>query len=94
MAIPVKMTLADMVLSLRQRLLDACEQRDRSQLGILQTTFGALVEASYGTQEPALIEILVALEDAARDAGMGVTWKSDVPSVETIQRAFETTSDN
>lgn len=86
------MASVDMVLSLRQRLLDAREQDDRTSLGVLQTTFGALIEASYRTQERTLIEILVALEDAARDAAMGVGWKSDIPSVETIRRAFEITS--
>lgn len=94
MAIPVKMTLADMVVSLRQRLLDAREQQDRSSLGVLQTTFGALIEASYDTQERSLIEILVALEDSARDAAMGVGWKSDIPSVERIQQAFDKTASN
>ncbi|MBI5670264.1 MAG: hypothetical protein HZC41_19900 [Chloroflexi bacterium] len=94
MTIPVKMTLADMVLSLRQRLLDAREQDDRASLGVLQTTFGALIEASYGTQERTLIEILIALEDAARDAAMGVGWKSDIPSVEGIQQAFEIAANN
>jgi hypothetical protein len=88
------MTPVDMVLSLRQRLLDAREQEDRASLGILHTTFGALVEASYRTQEDALVEILIALEDAARDAAMGVGWKSDIPSVRTIQEAFEKTTDN
>lgn len=72
------MTLADMVMSLRQRLLVAREQEYRASLGVLQTTFGALIEASYGTRERALIEILVALQDAARDAAMGVGWKSDI----------------
>lgn len=88
------MTPVDMVLSLRQRLLEAREQEDRASLGILHTTFGALVEASYGTQEDALVEILIALENAARDAAMGVGWKSDIPAVRTIQEAFEKTTDN
>jgi hypothetical protein len=48
-------------------------------------------------QEDALVEILITLEDAARDAAnaaMGVGWKSDIPAVRTIQEAFEKTTDN
>lgn len=80
--------LTDMVITLRQRLIEAGERHDRDGLGALKVTFGELVEASYGTQEKSLIEILVALEDAARDAVMGVSWKSDIPTIEAIHQAF------
>lgn len=85
---PVKTTLADVVISLRQRLIEAAERQDRDGLGALKITFGELVETSYSTSEQSLTRIFVALEDAARDAVMGVPWKSDIPSVEAIHQAF------
>lgn len=85
----MKITLADMVIKLRQRLIEAGERHDRDGLGAMKVTFGELVEASYGTHEKSLIEILVALEDAARDAVVGVSWKSDIPTIEAIQLAFD-----
>jgi hypothetical protein len=81
------MKLGQMLIALRQNLLDALAENNRSKLYDLKITFSLLVEVAYSSQDERLISLLVALEDAARDGGMGVSWKSDIPSIEAIQAA-------
>lgn len=83
-----KMTLPDVLLESRQHLLHAVAQHDVSRLGVLKTTFGVLVEAVYETQDEARIGLLVALEDTARDASLGVGWKGEIPSEAMIRQVF------
>ncbi|MFN8372357.1 MAG: hypothetical protein U0694_05710 [Anaerolineae bacterium] len=84
-----KLTLQDLLLSLRQSVLDAIEHNDKNKLQDLKITFGRLVEEAYASHDDAVIAILVALEDAARDALTGVSWKSDIPSVESVEKAIK-----
>ncbi|MDZ4767421.1 MAG: hypothetical protein SGI73_23020 [Chloroflexota bacterium] len=51
----------------------------------MQIAFGRLIEAAYDHSSAPTIRSLVDLEDAARDALLGVDWKSDIPSPEQIQ---------
>jgi hypothetical protein len=75
--------------SLRQNLLDATTKNDKHKLQDLKITFGRLVEEAYPSKDDAVISVLVALEDAARDALMDVRWKSNIPSVDTIEKAIK-----
>ncbi len=76
--------LVDMLLGLRQRLVEDIEQNNRDDLMLLLTTFGVLREISYSTHDNSLISVLVGLEDSAQSAAMGVLWKAPIPPVETI----------
>jgi hypothetical protein len=67
----VDMTLADLICSLRQRMLNAWEQNDKEILEALFMTFGILREASYEGENREFTGILVDLEDVTRDALMG-----------------------
>ncbi|MBC7810259.1 MAG: hypothetical protein H7175_03890 [Burkholderiales bacterium] len=87
MSIQTRNQLIDLLLSLRQRLLDAREKNDKTQLSYLKITFGTLVEAAYTVEDKALVAILVDLEDAARDSITGVDWKSSIPSIEVIEKS-------
>jgi hypothetical protein len=87
MSIQTRNQLVDLLLNLRQRLLDAREKNDQTQLAHLKITFGTLVESAYATDDKALIALLVDLEDAARDAMTGAAWKSSIPSTEVIENA-------
>jgi hypothetical protein len=82
-----KLTLADLLCSLRQRLLDAKAQKDRQLLSELLITFGILREASYDSKDTPVITVLVALEDCARDFVGGMGFDSDVPAIEVIRVA-------
>jgi hypothetical protein len=81
------MNLATLLISLRQRLVDAWEQDDQESLSQLKTTFTTLREVSYEGDNKNLVSIFVALEDAARDAVMGVKGKSEIPSSDAIRLA-------
>ena len=54
----------------------------------MKVTFAELQEAAYASEDKPAITLLVALEDASRDALNGETWKSDIPSEATILEAF------
>jgi hypothetical protein len=82
-----KLTLTGLLCSLRQRLLDAREQKDQTLLGELMITFSILREASYNSKDTSVITILVALEDCARDFLGGMGFKRDMPTVEVIRAA-------
>lgn len=88
MAARSKITFADVLCSLRERLLDAMDRDDQAGLIQLKTTFTLLKEAAYPNHDRQIIALLVAFEDAARDAAVGFRWKRDVPSLEAIQAAF------
>lgn len=89
MSIQTRSQLAELLLSLRQRLLDAREKKDQTQLYYLKITFGTLVEAAYTTEDKTLITLLVDFEDATRDSMSGAAWKSSIPSVESIENTCE-----
>lgn len=82
------MTLPDLLIGLRQHLLDAVAQHDVSPMGVLKTTFGALVDAACETLDEALIGLLIVFEDDARDASLGVGWKGEIPSETMIKQVF------
>ena len=83
-----RLTLASLIQNLRAQLLEARERQDGDLLLELKTAFTLLREASYESEDAQAITILVALEDAARDGLLGVPWKSDIPSVDTVSAAF------
>jgi hypothetical protein len=69
-------------------LLTAWEQQDHDTPSALMTTFGVLRETLYASQNSPLIGVVVALEDAARDALMGFNSKGQVPSSQKIKAAM------
>ena len=85
---PKKLALADVICYLRQMMIDASERNDRQGLSALIVTFGLLREASYNSEDKAIVGILVDLEDAARDLGTGMGFMSNVPSEEAIRLAL------
>jgi aspartate/glutamate racemase len=84
-----KMTLVQLLCSLRQRLVDAIKEDDRQTISELKTTFTMLKEAVYEDENKGkeLMVVLVDLEDAAQDGVMRVAWKSDIPSPQAIEKA-------
>jgi hypothetical protein len=75
-------------MALRQRLLSTWDKSDQEELHVLTMVFGTLREEIYASKNDELIGILVALEDAARDAYMGFKSKGEVPSTEAIHNAL------
>jgi hypothetical protein len=88
-----KLTLTDLVLALRQRLIDAQEQDDKKALSELVTTFGILAEVSCTNAPRSICGIFEGLEQSASYANMGVGWKAPVLSVEAIKAACSPTEE-
>lgn len=79
--------LSALLRSLRTMLLKAREAQGSEDLEYLMVTFSMLRRAMYAIEKESVIEVVVALEDAARDSIMGVPWKSGIPSEQAIDFA-------
>jgi len=80
------MVTTDLLLYLRQRLLDARSAKDQKTLDELSKTFRILQEAIWSVEESSVFAAF--LEDMAHAVGdslMGVEWRSEIPSIEDIQ---------
>ena len=89
MSLQTTMILTDLLCYLRQRLVDAMSQRDPARISDLQQTLVLLQEAAWEVQDERRAALIQDMIDAARDALVGVEWKTNLPSVEAI-RAAET----
>jgi hypothetical protein len=85
---PKRLTLAMLMKNLLTQLQDARDKSDREALVELFTTFSVLVEASYASEDAPAITFLVNLQDSARDSLGGVDWKSDLPSIDSVDGIF------
>ena len=82
----------DILLAVRQRLLDARQQNDKDSLRDLAVFFNMIYEIAEKKQVPGnIFGILLNLESAAFDAIHGIPWKSSIPSEEEIISALNTT---
>ncbi len=80
-----RLTLLTLMLALRQRLVEASDQRDQKTLSELRLTFTIITEASYSCEDKAATLLFQSLWDSAREAGMGVGWKAPIPSEAEIR---------
>ncbi len=85
------MSLADLLITLRKRLINSIEKKDDETLQLLCITFGILREAAYTSENKQLISALADLEYSAQHGAMGF-WNQakDIPTVETIIASLAT----
>jgi hypothetical protein len=85
---PKRSTLAMLMKNLLTQLQDARDKSNREALVDLFTTFSVLVEASYASEDVQSIGFIENLLDSARDSLGGVDWKSDLPSIDSVDGIF------
>ncbi len=85
------MTLTDPLGYVRRQLIEAADHGDALRVAELQGTLVLLQEAAWEVRDERRAALIEDMIDAARDALVGVEWKSDLPSVEAI-RAMEALS--
>lgn len=84
------LTLADLVIKLRDRLQTAIEQKDAEEAGLIHTTIGTMIEVSYGEGNEELIGVLEDLRHASIHAGMGFfKMARPIPTDEQIKAVFQ-----
>jgi hypothetical protein len=84
-----KLTTVDILLYLRDRLIDAREQNDVNTLRNLAVFFDMIWDLVNTKQIQAGIgRILENLKNSAHDSIQGVGWKSIIPSEEEIKLAL------
>ena len=76
------LTLADLLIALKNQLWIAIEQEDRDTLSRLANCFGLLMEIYK--QNEKLYDMLDDLGYTAAEAAMGMPYTSDIPSDEKI----------
>jgi len=82
------MTFPEILISLRQRLVQAWQENDKPVAEDIFTTLSMLREISYESNNEALTGIITDLLDSARDIVMESRMKSNIPSVDAIQSVF------
>ena len=83
------LSATDILLTLRQQLLDAREQNDTKTLQNLATVFDIIWEIAAKREiEGMIFRILENLENSAYDSIGGTPWKSIIPSEEEIISAL------
>jgi hypothetical protein len=81
----------DILVALRQRLLDARQQNDMDMLQSLAMVFGILEEvAGSGNMHARVYRILEDLGSSASEAIHGIRWKNTIPSEGEIISALNT----
>jgi hypothetical protein len=79
-----RITLADLVCYLRQRLVEARDKQDQAGLTTLLGTLDLLRDAAWDKGDESFASILQDMIDSVQDSLMGVGWKSNIPSEEFI----------
>ncbi|MEO1443769.1 MAG: DUF4269 domain-containing protein, partial [Chloroflexota bacterium] len=80
------MTIADMILYLRQQLLSLrSDNNNRQMVAELLATFKMLTRAAYSSGDEALVALLVDLTDSTRDMYMGKPLNGRFPTEEKIR---------
>jgi hypothetical protein len=82
------MSLLDVLLSIREQLIQYATENNRKDAEDVFITLSTLREISYHSPNRSLTGILVDLTSAAQDIVMGESWKSTIPSVDSIRTVF------
>ncbi len=78
------MMLTDFLCYACRELIEAADHGDASRVNELQGTLVLLQEATWEVRDERRAALIEDMIDAARDALVGVEWKSELPSVEAI----------
>jgi hypothetical protein len=79
------MTIADMILYLRQQLITLRSENNRETVAELLATFKMLTKAAFDSGDQELVALLVDLTDSTRDLYMGKPLNGHFPSEEKIR---------
>jgi hypothetical protein len=81
-------TLYDVLIDVRNKLLKALEEKNRSIGEQVFSTLATLRDIAYEHKEQQQAIIIEDLLDSARSIAGGVFFKAEIPSVQEIQTAF------
>lgn len=84
-----KVTLEDILHTIRDRIAYASDHDERRLLSEITTAFSVTEEASYGTDSKDILLIMGELEGWARDAVMGMRVTAYLPRHEKISNVFK-----
>jgi hypothetical protein len=84
-----QLTISSLLVYLRQTLIDARKEKNEKLLAELGNTFDLIEAASYEAKDKKHAAIAEEMRCAVRDAFMGTQWKSNIPSIEDIQKGSQ-----
>jgi hypothetical protein len=79
-------TMADLLLYIRQKVLDARKDHDQDALLVLSNMLEVIQDVAWSVQDTRLASLVEDLLCAIRDSLTGVEWKSTIPSPEAIEQ--------
>ena len=82
-----KITLEDVIVTLRKQVLLAKEQHNNEILGALQVTLDTLSDVVSESSATDLATLLEEMACTTRDYWMGIDWKGEIPSISDIHKA-------
>lgn len=82
------MTLYDVLIDIRAKLVLALEEKNREAADQAFSTLATLRDSAYERNAEQQAMVIVDLLDVARDIVGGVFFKAEIPGVEAIQKAF------
>lgn len=83
------MTLYIVIIKIREMLIDAIDKKDTQLLKEILSTLTILSDIFEVSPDKTIGIVILDMRSAAMDALSGLSWKSDIPTVEDIQKAFE-----
>lgn len=82
------MTLYDVLIDIRAKLLTALEDKNRSIGEQVFSTLATLRDIAYEHKEREQAIVIEDLLDSARNIAGGVFFKAEIPSIQDIKTAF------
>lgn len=86
------LTIVELLCHLSRHLSDLRTSADHEQLRKLWSAITEVLDAAYECEDQQTAALLEEMGDAVRDSLMGVEWKSNIPSEETIRELYGTRS--
>lgn len=84
------MTLEDIIIFIRQQLLELQSENDSEAVKQLLDTCKTLTKAAYESNDLQTVDVLVRLSDSARDLHMGKPLNGQLPTEDDIRKAVVT----
>ena len=84
-----RLTISYLLGYLRQSLIDARKEHNKKRLAELGNAFDLIEAAALETQDKKHAALAEEMRSAVRDALMGTEWKSNIPSIDEIEKASQ-----
>lgn len=83
------LTLKDLLIEFRFQFIQAIKEKDAHEVSIYGRIFATIEELAQEKGDIVIYKLAMDFHDASVDYMHGVEWKSTIPTVEDIKKAFD-----